>query len=310
MHTHITRDDRAVIANDLRAGESYRYIAGKLGKDVSAVWQEVKRNKDEDGVYRAVHAQRKADLRRLNSKQRYRKIENDPKLKRSIEKRLHPLVSPEVIAHDLPVSHEAIYTFVYRSRPDLKKNLPQRGRKRRRYGSKRALKQGWTRDVRGIGERPAGATNRSRNGHLEGDTVRGVNGALLTHTDRKSRFEIVDKVSNEGADEAYVKVINSPYFKHAHSITYDRGSTFALWKMIEKKIGIKVYFADPHAPWQRGTNENSNGRLRRMYPKGFDFATVTQEDIDQTVWIMNHTKRKCLNWRTPCNVYGRCCVSE
>lgn len=309
MHTHITSDDRAAIASDLRAGESYRYIAEKLGKDVSAVWQEVKRNKDEDGVYRAPHAQKKADLRRLNSKQRYHKIENDPALKRAIETTLHPLVSPEVIAHDLPVSHEAIYAFVYRSRPDLKKNLPQRGRKRRRYGSKREQKQGWTRNVRHIEERSLGAKNRSRNGHFEGDTVRGPNGSLLTHTDRKSRFEIVDKVSNEGADEAYVKVINSPYFKHAHSITYDRGSTFALWKMIEKKIGIKVYFADPHAPWQRGTNENSNGRLRRMYPKGFDFATVTQEDIDQTVWIMNHTKRKCLNWRTPCKVYGRCCVS-
>lgn len=310
MHTHITNEDRAVIASDLRVGENYRHIAQKLRKDVSAVWQEVKRNKDKDGVYRATHAQKKANLRRANSKQRYRKIENDPALKNTIETMLHPMVSPEVIAHDLPVSHETIYSFVYRSRPDLKKDLPQRGRKRRRYGSKREQKQGWTRDVRHIEERSAGARNRSRNGHFEGDTVRGENGALLTHTDRRSRFEVVHKVANEGADEAYVKVINSPYFKHAHSITYDRGSTFALWRMIEKKIGIKVYFADPHAPWQRGTNENSNGRLRRMYPKGFDFGTVTQEDIDQTVWTMNHTKRKCLNWRTPCKVYGRCCVSD
>lgn len=219
-------------------------------------------------------------------------------------------MSPEVVAHDLPISSETIYAFIYRSRPDLKQKLPQRGRKRRRYGSKREQKQGWTRNVRHIEERLAGAKNRSRNGNFEGDTVRGVNGALLTHTDRKSRFEIVHKVANEGADEAYVKVTESPYFKHAQSITYDRGGTFALWRMVEKKLGIKIYFADPHAPWQRGTNENANGRLRRVYPKGFDFSTVTQEDIDKTVWTMNHTKRKCLRWRTPCEVYGKCCVSD
>lgn len=310
MHTHITAEDRAVIANGLRMGESYRGIATRIRKGVSAVWQEVARNKDEDGIYRVNHAQKKARERRAQAKEQCRKIENDPKLRRIVERRLDPLVSPETIAHDVLVSPETIYAFIYRSRPDLKRKLPQRGKKRRRYGSKREQKQGWTRNVRHISVRPVSAEQRSRVGHFEGDTVRGVHGALLTHTDRKSRFEIVHKVPNEGADASYEKIISSPYLRKATSITYDRGSTFALWRMIEKKIVGRVYFADPHAPWQRGTNENTNGRLRRIFPKGFDFATVEQRDVDAVVWKMNHTKRKCLNWRTPCEVFGKCCVSD
>lgn len=310
MHKHITTEDRAIIAGGLRVNESYRDIAGKIGKNVSAVWQEVQRNKDGDGVYRARSAQRKADDRRASAKEYYRKIENNLELLRIVEEGLEPLCSPETLCQDIPVSHETVYAFIYRSRPDLKEKLPQRGKKRRRYGSKREQKQGWTRNVRHITERPIGAEKRSRVGHFEGDTVRGVNGALLTHTDRKSRFEVVHKVPNEGADASYEKIIASPYLKKALSITYDRGSTFALWRMIEEKIVGRVYFADPHAPWQRGTNENSNGRLRRVFPKGFDFGTVEQRDVDKVVWKMNHTKRKCLNWRTPCVVYGKCCVSD
>ena len=78
----------------------------------------------------------------------------------------------------------------------------------------------------------------------------------------------------------------------AHSFTFDRGSCFSLWRRIERDTNATVYFADPHAPWERGTNENTNGRLRRVFPKGFDFDTITQRDIDAVVWIMNHTKRK------------------
>lgn len=93
-------------------------------------------------------------------------------------------------------------------------------------------------------------------------------------------------------------------------ITYDRGSEFALWKMIEKDTNTSIYFADPYHPWQRGKNENTNGRLRRIYPKGFDFGTITQQELDEVVDLMNHTPRKTLNWRTPAEVFQeRCCSS-
>lgn len=308
MHRHISRDDRAVIAALRRQGEKDADIARTIRKHRSSVGREVKRNRGRNG-YAATPAHLKARTRRNESKRSERLIENDEELAQRIEERLEPLVSPEVVAHEQGISFGAIYTWISRSRTDLLQRLPQRGRKRRRYGSKRSKKQGWTTNVRSIEERPRGAENRSRVGHFEGDTVRGKNGALLTHTDRKSRFEVAHKVRDEGADAALEIITTDPHLSNALSYTYDRGSTFALWKMIEKMIGVLVYFANAYHPWERGTNENSNGRLRRVFPKGTDFGTVTQEDVDRVVWTMNHTPRKCLGWRTPCSVYGRCCIS-
>lgn len=309
MYHHINRDDRAVIADGRRHGESYAKIGERIGKDEGAVWREVRRNSGSGGRYDARRADMEAKRRRTDSKVGARLVENDSGLAAALEARLEPLVSPEVAAHEAGISTGAVYAWIYRSRGDLVCLLPQRGRKRRRYGSKRAKKQGWTRLVRPMTERPAGAENRSRIGHFEGDTIRGRNGALLTHTDRKSRFEVAHKVPDEGADAAFEAASRDSHLHRSRSITYDRGSTFALWRMLEKAIGTKVFFAGPHRAWERGTNENANGRLRRVFPKGLDFSTITQEDVDRVVWKMNHTPRKCLNWRTPCSVYGKCCTS-
>lgn len=309
MYRHISRDDRAVIAAGLRSGESYGCIGLRVGKDGSSVWREVRRNRGRNG-YEIVRADKKARERRAASKLGSRLLENDPDLAQKVETLLEPLVSPEVVARETRISFGAIYAWLSRSREDLLPRLPQRGRKRRRYGSKRAKKQGWTAKVRSIEERPKDADSRRKVGHFEGDTVRGVRGALLTHTDRKSRFEVAHKVPDEGADAAGLAISSSPHLMAAETITYDRGSTFALWKMIEKMTGAAVYFANAHHPWERGTNENANGRLRRVFPKGSDFSTVTQHDVDRVLWTMNHTRRKCLGWRTPCGVYGRCCTSR
>lgn len=310
MYHHITRDQRVALAALLRAGYSQRNAARELGMNQSSVSRELRRNPNGDNAYHATHADVLAGERRKQAKVAYRKIENDAILIARIAARLHPLVSPEVIARDERVSHETIYAWIYRTRPDLVSFLPQRGKKRRRYGSKREVKQGWTRDVRPIEARPAGAAYRSRVGHFEGDTVHGRNGSLLTLTDRKSRFEVAVKIAYAGCDPVYAALVARRTKLHARSFTFDRGSEFSLWRMIEEYTGARVYFAHPHAPWQRGTNENSNQRLRRVFPKKFNFATVTQGDVNAAVWIMNHTKRKCLNWRTPCRMFGRCCTSS
>jgi len=145
--------------------------------------------------------------------------------------------------------------------------------------------------------------------HFEGDTVRLKGGAILTHTDRKSRFEIAHLVPDETTDRAHAIIKKDRYLKRAKSITYDRGSTFANWRMIERDTTAKVFFAHAHHPWERGTNENHNQRLRRVFPKGSRYSMITHKDVANTVWIMNHTKRKCLNWRTPCEVFKACCTS-
>lgn len=309
MYHHLTRDQRVALAALLRAGYSQRKAARELGIAQSSVSRELARNRRDVGTYHASHADVLARTRRGESKTAYRKIENDPVLESRIEARLHPLVSPEVIAHDEGIAHDTIYAWVYRSRPDLKWRLPQRGKNRRRYGSKREVKQGWTKDVRSIRERPRGAEHRSRTRHFEGDTIRGRRGALLTLTDRKSRFEEAIGIPYEGCDPVHTALVRRQKKLAARSYTFDRGSAFSLWRMIERDTGAKVYFADPHAPWQRGTNENANGRLRRVFPKRFDFSTITQRDVDRVVWLMNHTKRKCLQWRTPCETFGGCCTS-
>jgi len=310
MYTHITGDDRTGLGALLHSGLSQASVARELGVNPSTVSRELKRNSNEFGSYHAAQARVLARNRRKNAKQKYRKIENNPVLASKIESLLHPLRSPECVAQDVDAVHETIYTWIARSRPDLKERLPYRGRKRHRYGSKRQAKQGWTKQVRPIDERPAVVESRTRVGDKEGDTVRGVRGALLTHADRTSRFLDVDLVPNEGADAAHQKIVARYKDSDCKTITYDRGATFALWRMIERDLGIKIYFAHARHPWERGTNENTNGRLRRVFPKGFDFSTITQADVDGVVSIMNHTRRKCLGWRTPCAVSGTCCTSD
>ncbi|MHB1086891.1 MAG: IS30 family transposase [Minisyncoccota bacterium] len=310
MYQHISKEQRAVIAALRRHGESDSEIARVLGVHRATIGRELRRNAQTDGSYHASHADVLARERRKRSKLAYRSIENDAALAERIERRMHPLVSPEVIAHDESVTHQTIYAWVYRSRHDLLPLLPHRGRRRRRYGSKRASKQGWTQHVHPIDERPISADKRLRVGHFEGDTVRGRNGDLLTLTDRKSRFEVAVKVPGEWCDSVHAAIAERKEMLDARSFTFDRGSCFSLWQMIEKDTGAPVFFAHPRAPWERGTNENSNGRLRRVFRKRCDFGTVTQRDVDATVSLMNHTKRKCLNWRTPCEVFGKCCTSD
>ena len=307
MYQHFSPKERFSLETLLSQDYELWEIAQIQGRSPSSLSRELKRNSRPDGSYEARYAQMKAKRRRKCSKVSSRKIESNAVLAARIEARLHPLVSPEVIAHDEPVCVETIYAWIYRSRPELKLQLAQHGRKRRRYGTKRAIKQGWTRDVRSIGERSLGAINRSRVGHFEGDTIRLHGGAILTHTDRKSRFEIVHLMRSEESGPAHLAIKSDAKLQLAKSITYDRGSTFSQWRMIERDIKAKVYFANAHHPWERGTNENSNGRLRRVFPKGTRYTDVKQEMLDEAVYLMNNTKRKCLNWRTPKQVFmGRC----
>jgi len=311
MYTHLNCDQRAALAVLLRTGHTKAETARTLGVNRSTVGRELVRNAQADGSYHTAHARVLARKRRGVSKQSARLLENNERLADCVEALLHPLVSPEVIAHALGVTHETIYAWIDRSRPDLRTRLPRRGKKRRRYGSKRQQKQGWTRLVRSIDERPDIARERGRVGDFEGDTVRGRNGAILTHTDRMSRYEILHKIENEGCDAIHAAIKEDERLLSAETITYDRGSGFAIWRMIEHETGASVYFAHPHAPQERPTNENSNERVRRVYEKGADLGMVSQEDLEELADFMNHTPRKCLDWRTPCAVYEKaCCTSS
>ena len=300
MYTHTTREERIALGALLREGYSQKDAAEALGRDASSISRELGRNSKEDGRYHATHADVLARERREGSKQGSRKIENDPELAEKIEEQLHPLVSPEVVAHEVGIVHETIYAWISRTRPDLKQKLPQR----RRYGSKRAVKQGWTRDVRSIHDM---AEDKNV---WEGDTIkRRTRSRVGTYVHKRSLFTIADLMPDGTSDSIYSAVFNRTEFDDS-SLLLDRGSEFAQWKLIEKKRRVSIFFADPHHPWQRGKNENTNGRLRRVFPKKFDFSTIKQQDLDNVLSKMNHTKRKSLSWATPCEVFSRCCTSN
>jgi len=304
MYTHIKRDQRIALGALLYAGHSQASAARELRIDPSTVSRELKRNPTDDGGYHSLHANILAVQRRKKSKQKYRKIENDPILENEIESRLTPLRSPEVVAHELGIVHETIYAWIDRSRPEIKTQLPYRGKKRHRYGGKRELKQGWTKNVRSIDERPESAIS------WEGDTVAGSTKArVLTHVERDSLFLVADLMKDGTADSVH-KILKRNQQING-TTTYDRGSEFALWEMIEKDTNASIFFANAHHPWERPKNENTNGRLRRVYPKGFDFSTITQRQLDEVVDFMNHTPRKSLSWRTPADVFKQlCCTSD
>lgn len=189
MQRHINTDDRSVIASILRAGYMRKDIAKTLGFTKGAISKEIKRNIDEDGVYRAHSARIKTRERRKHSKVKYRKISNNPEFIKKIETELDPLVSPEVVAHILGIHHQTIYSWVYRERKDLLGRLPQRGRKRRRYGSKRAKKQGWTQKVKSIHDKPKESM------FWEGDTIKGrTRSRVLTHVEYTSLYLKADLI--------------------------------------------------------------------------------------------------------------------
>ena len=305
-HHHFTRDERSILATLLRIGKTQAECARILGMHRSTISRELKRSL---GEYKVHTAQKLALELRKKSKFTERKIENDRNLEKRIVKLLKIGRSPEQISKEVGrVSDETIYTWIERSRNDLASLLPQRGKVRHVYGKDRSEPQGWTKLVQSIETRPKIVEARSRVGDWEGDTIKGRDRAgLLVHADRKSRFIVAKLIPNGEAETTHAATIASLKKYPCHTITYDRGSEFALWKLIERDTGAKVYFAHAHHPWERGTSENSNGLLRRFFPKGIPLGEKLQKDIDKALWNLNHRPRKCLNWKTPCQVFGYCC---
>jgi IS30 family transposase len=326
VFAHLTQEDRfrLEVLNDEK--HTYREISRISGIDVSVISREISRNKNDSGHYCAVEAQKKADERRLKSKFGMRIIENDLTLSDLIETTLrgeekeHGDWSPEVIANTVlkgKICHETIYAWIKRSRRDLRHLLPQQGRRRMRYGSKALYLEKCRALMPSIELRPFEVESREQLGHFEGDTVVLKEGRIHTLAERKSRFLVAEFIGIMGMglasqmSDSAVRSLSVFPLEYRRTITYDRGSEFAWWDEMEKYLtGTKIYFAHPHRPWERGTNERTNGLIRRYFPKGKRFATITNDDVAKVVWRLNHRPRKILQWRTPCEVFGRCCTSR
>lgn len=323
-HIHFTKETRIELAAFLRAGKNCSECGRLLGMNRSSVLREVKQNQDDDGVYRGASAHKKAMARRKKAKVSALKIENDQKLKRHIVRKLKLLWSPEQIAGRLQrrtertvICHETIYTFVYEKRPDLIKYLRrQKNKYRRKRGTEARMYQAKAMQIRRIVERPTIVETRTRVGDWEGDTVVGKEKKqrILTYVDRKSGMGIAEKLSMVSAE--IVEKRSEALFRSVPSsvrltLTRDNGVEFGDYdQMLEKRTGMSVYRANPYHSWERGTNENWNGLIRQYFPKGTFFATITNDQVQQAVRMLNNRPRKRLGYRTPREVFRECCNSN
>jgi transposase, IS30 family len=324
-NAHLTQADRFRIETLWDEHHVVREVARCMNRDPSVVSRELKRNRHTDGRYCATKADEQSVERRTYSRYATRKIENDPALALLIETMLRGDDkergdwSPEVIANVTAkgmVSHTTIYLWIKQSRRDLRHLLPHQGRRRMRYGSTATFIAKCRANMPSIELRPPEVETREELGHFEGDTVILKEGRIHTLAERKSRFLVTDFISVLGMGLAMqvsasaVRILSPFPSSHRRTITYDRGSEFAWWDETEKALtGTKIYFAHPHHPWERGTNERTNGLIRRYFPKGQKFASLKSDDIARVVWRLNHRPRRILHWRTPCDVFGRCCSS-
>jgi transposase, IS30 family len=320
--TQLSVQERYVITHMHQAGFSHAAIARRLGRHRATIGRELRRNRDVFGGYHYDPAQCSADHRRSSASRRYKLDAPGSDLGRYVRQKLRQRWSPQQISgrlerehrHNLAmrISHETIYRFVYR-RHKQGERWPEQLRRRHKRRHARSVGQrtsggrGRFPGRVGIEHRPAAANDRRRFGDWESDTVEGARGAglIATHVERKSRYTRLGKLPNKKAatlSAVTCAVMKDLPRKLRRTSTADNGKEFADFKTIESALGMKVYFANPHASWERGTNENTNGLLRDFFPKGSDFRTISNARLAHVQKMLNNRPRKCLNYRTPIEV--------
>ena len=309
--------EREEISRGLVAGESIRGIAGRLGRAPSTVCRDVAANGGR-ARYRACAADRRAVglLRRPKPA----KLAVCPRLRQVVESKLELRWSPQQIAGwlaasypddpEMRVSHETIYLSLFvQARGALRKELTRylrTGRARRRpRGLSVRNGQGQLRGTVHISQRPAEANDRAVPGHWEGDLVFGTRSSTVaTLVERTSRFVmLVSLPGSHTADvvaDALAETIATLPEQLRRSLTWDQGKEMAEHARFSVATGVPVYFCDPHSPWQRGSNENTNGLLRQYFPRSTDFRALTQSDLDTVAAELNDRPRQTLGWKSPC----------
>jgi IS30 family transposase len=301
---HLTPKQRENLAIGVKLGKSISSIAKDIGVNKSTVSREVRRNGCTD-TYSGVDAQNAYQKRRKKCRRRLKL--SDRVLRQKLRTSILSTWSPEQAVNRLKL--DVSVPTVYRAIRDGKlpgvtpKNLRHKGK--RRKSSNTEENRGKIPDTIPMQARPKSADNRSRCGHFEGDTVLGRKGGscVLTMVDRKSRFLIAGKMDGKTAAEVERVLASIMQGIPLRSITVDNGKEFACHKEVKEKLGVNIYFAPARQPWQRGTNENTNGLLREFIPKGKSMDDMTQQQLDNFVWLINNRPRKCLGWRTPLEVH-------
>jgi len=304
-------------------------IAIKLGYHRSSIIREIARGKDSQGNYRSAYAQKKSNTSSRSRKLGKRRIFLNQNLQVYINTKLKLKWSPDQIAKVLKdefstdtsmhLSPEAIYQYIYiLPRGGLKKSLIDGLRQRRKYRRSQRQKnqdeelRGKIKDMLSIHERPVEVKDRILPGHWESDLIIGKykQSAVATLVERTTRFTIIVPLpEGKGAVEvrkALTEAVKEIPDNIRLSLTHDQGKEMSEHKQFSIDSNMTVYFADPRSPWQRGTNENTNGLIRQYYPKGTDFRSISVEDIKRVQYELNTRPRKVLDYKTPLEVYSKC----
>jgi transposase, IS30 family len=311
----LSSEERVEIRIGIERHESYRCIARRLNRNVSTISREVNANGGRRS-YSPMSAHRRAHRRRLRPKPT--KLASNPRLRDRVVADLERLWSPQQIAtklredfgddHTMRVSHETIYKSLYvQGRGELRRELARclRTGRAKRIPRGRIEKRGHISDMVMISERPPEAEDRAVPGHWEGDLLMGKEGksAIGTLVERSTRFVMLFELrkgkSAEQVRDAMTEVIQTLPDALRRTLTWDQGKEMSEHVRFTVDTGVPVYFCDPHSPWQRGSNENTNGLLRQFFPKGRSLATVTDAELQRAADLLNGRPRETLGWKTP-----------
>src|SRR6202166_4284950 len=322
----LTLSEREEISRGIAGHQSARSMARLLGRSASTVSRELKRNGGYDG-YRAALADDKAWVRSRRPKRC--KLASSPQLRRAVASKLRLNWAPEQIAGWLKrthpddesyrVSHETIYRSLFvQARGVLKKELLGYLRlKRTIRRSKRADpngdRRGQIKDLISISQRPAAVEDRAVPGHWEGDLLSGSrNSYIATLVERHTRYVMLAKIANKDTQtvvSALIKQAKKLPNELYKSLTWDRGKELADHRRFTLATNIDVYFCDPHSPWQRGSNENTNGLLRQYFPSGTDLSVHSQTHLNKVARQLNERPRKTMAFETPAERFNACVAS-
>ncbi len=322
----LTLAEREEISRAVAAGQSIYSIAASLGRSPSTIYREIKRNGDQEG-YRANQADQAAWNRAHRPKTC--KLAENRTLAHIVAGKLQMQWSPEQIAgwlkHTYPddesyqVSHETIYRSLYiQARGALKKELVQHLRRTRvmrrsRHHMQETDNRGRIVDAVSISERPATVEDRAVPGHWEGDLLCGtLDSQIVTLVERHTRYVMLMKVARKDTEtviNALIRNARKLPQELYKSLTWDRGSEMADHKRFTLATDIQVYFCDPQNPWQRGSNENTNGLLRQYFPKGMNLSGYSQAQLNGVARKLNQRPRKTLNYETPADRFNQLVAS-
>lgn len=319
-YTRLAFWEREEISRGLAQNVSNKDLAKILGREPSTIGREIDLSGGKEN-YRAEVADSLSKERSKIPKKK-KKLDTNPDLKDFVFKHVRLCWSPEQIAHELKelypedkhmqISHESIYTYIYvLPRGELKKELITCLRQRRKARGKTKniyQKSEKITDMLSIDERPKEVEDRIVPGHWEGDLIIGKNQktAMGTLVERTTRFTMLVPLKARDSWEVYksfAKMVKKIPQELARSLTYDRGSEMRQHKLFTKDTNVKVYFAHPYSPWERGTNENTNGLIRQFFPKKTDFSKVTLKEIKRAQDLLNGRPRKVLGWKKPNEVF-------